>query len=124
MSLSRHYIDYVRDMLDMAQTLEQFVADMDYDEFIADRKTQLAVTRGLEVIGEAARYVPPEQRARYPNVDWRGMTGMRDWLVHAYFATRLDIVWETVQQHIPHLITYLTQMLADAEAGAGLEPDE
>ncbi|MFN8484393.1 MAG: HepT-like ribonuclease domain-containing protein [Anaerolineae bacterium] len=60
MNDERSYGDYLGDMLDMAQAVQAFVAGMSYDEFLADLKTQLAVTRALEIMGEAAKHIPPE----------------------------------------------------------------
>ena len=68
----------------------RFVADfingMTLDDFLADRKTRDAVIRNCEVIGEAIKHIPGEFRTRHPNVDWNGLAGLRDILIHQYFS--------------------------------------
>jgi uncharacterized protein with HEPN domain len=54
-------------------------------EFMGDDTLRRAFVRSLEIIGEAAKKIPDDFRARYP-ADWRAMAGMRDRLIHAYFG--------------------------------------
>jgi uncharacterized protein with HEPN domain len=119
MTRQRAYTDYLRDMLAYAADAEQFVAGMTYDQFLTDRKTQYAVTRALEVIGEAATHIPDEVRQRSPAVPWRQIIGMRNVLIHGYVALNLEMVWKTVQDDLPALKPQLAQLLTDA---AGDEP--
>ena len=57
----------------------------------------------LEIIGEAAKKVPGDLRARYPDVDWRGMAGMLDRLIHDYFWVDYELVWDVVQHLVPEV---------------------
>ncbi len=59
--------------------------------------------RSLEVIGEAVKKLPMELRAKYPQVDWSDIAGMRDVLIHHYFGIDYDIVWDVLQKEIPDL---------------------
>ena len=79
-------------------------------EFEADEKTQDAVTYRIGVIGEAARGVSDETRARLP-VDWIGITRMRNRLYHGYRELSLDIIWTTAIEDLPELILALEQHL-------------
>jgi uncharacterized protein with HEPN domain len=63
-----------------------FVAGMDAEVFAKDRKTQYAVLRALEVIGEAAKRVPPDTQARFPDTPWRQIIGMRNIIAHDYLG--------------------------------------
>ncbi len=80
----RDITDYLRDILDAAQSAEEFLGDMQYQEFIADKRTVFAVVRALEIVGEATRRIPDSVRQRYPDIPWRRMTGTRDRLIHDY----------------------------------------
>ncbi|MFX1514209.1 MAG: DUF86 domain-containing protein [Promethearchaeota archaeon] len=68
-----------------------------------DHKTIDAVLRNLEIIGEAAKNIPTDVTKKYPEVDWRGATAMRDRLIHGYFGVDIPIVWETIKTDLPEL---------------------
>jgi uncharacterized protein with HEPN domain len=83
------------------------------DEFLADIKTQDAVLRRFEVIGEAAAHLTDETRALFPDVPFHQMRGMRNIIAHVYGEVDLTIVWRTVREHIPGLITHVEGRLGD-----------
>ncbi len=89
--------DYLADILEAIRDIHTFVEGLDFVGFAADKKTINAVIRSLEVIGEAAKKIPPEIRHRYPALPWREVAGMRDKLIHEYFGIDLEIVWQTTQ---------------------------
>ena len=95
------------DMLLAAGNAQAFVAGMTPGEFTTDIKTQHAVVRALEIVGEAARTVPEEIRSTHPEIAWADLVGMRNRLVHEYFRVRLDVVWDVVVDEIPPLIEQL-----------------
>src|SRR6266571_8265255 len=64
---------------------------------------QVWMVHYLMIIGEAVRSIDPATRQRYPSVPWRQIGGMRNILVHDYFRINQQIVWETVEQHLPVL---------------------
>ena len=104
----------LRHMLDYAYTARRLAdgrtrADLDTDEML-----QLALTRAVEVIGEAARRVSEEGRNIYAQIPWRAITGTRDRLIHGYDQVNPDILWRIVAQELPPLITELERIL-DAE---------
>ena len=98
MRRKREYSDFVRDMLVYAEKAERFAADMDLASFQADERTNMAVTRALEVVGEAARHVPPAVRRRYPDVPWRKIIGIRNIVIHDYPAVDLEVIWLAIRQ--------------------------
>lgn len=111
MTPARGHLDYVRDMIAMMDKIEAFTAGLDFDRFVRDDKTYMAVIHAIEVIGEAAKHVPATVRRRHPQVPWKKMAGMRDRLIHAYFGTDATIVWETAVSLIPSLKPLLTDVL-------------
>ena len=92
----------------------RFVADfidgMTLDDFLADRKTRDAVIRNCEVIGEAIKHVPDEYRALHPEVDWSGLAGLRDVLIHQYFGVDYMSLWNIVAKECPAYCTVLAAL--------------
>jgi uncharacterized protein with HEPN domain len=111
MTSGRDYLDYFQDIVDMMDTVQKLVAGMTYDEFLQDQRTKLAVTKAIEIIGEAAKNIPGSVRDGYPNVPWRQMSGMRDKLTHAYFGIDFEIVWKTASELIPTLTPVVRDVL-------------
>ena len=72
-------------------------------QFFADRKTQDAVLRNLEIIGEAVKQLSGGLTGAHPDLPWRQIAGMRDKLVHDYFGVDLDLVWQVVDQQLASL---------------------
>ncbi|MDE2093587.1 MAG: DUF86 domain-containing protein [Burkholderiales bacterium] len=89
-------------VLDAAVDIEAFTAE-GRQAFMADRKTQSAVIRQLEIIGEAVKNLSVALTQSEPAIPWRQIAGARDRLIHAYFSVDLDAVWSMVEQDLPAL---------------------
>lgn len=109
----RRWLARVRDMLAAAEAICEYTAGMTAETFAADRRTVDAVIRNIEVLGEAARHVPDEHRARFPDVPWQDVADMRNVLVHEYFGIDLDILWQTVTRDVEALLPRLHAIVAD-----------
>ncbi|NEQ32658.1 MAG: DUF86 domain-containing protein [Leptolyngbya sp. SIO4C5] len=105
--------DYLQDILNHINLAEQFITGMTFEQFQTDDKTIFAVTRALEVIGEASKQIPLSLRENYAQIPWKGVTGMRDKLIHAYFGVKVDVLWDTTQQDLPRLKPVIQAMLRD-----------
>ncbi len=111
----RDYRDYLQDILDAVDDVEVFVGDMSFEEFKKDRKTLNAVVRSIEIIGEASKKLPDSLKAKYRELPWKEMSGMRDKLIHAYFGMDTETIWKTVKENIPPLKKSIQKMLKDQE---------
>jgi len=94
---------YLKDMLDAISDIEAFVANIDEPEFHTNKEKKYAVVRALEIIGEAAKNLSKELRAKHKEIPWKEIAGMRDKLIHGYFGIKWELVWETVKNKIPEL---------------------
>jgi len=97
-------------VLEAIATIESFTVE-GQEEFMADLKTQSAVVRQIEIIGEAVKNLDAALLANEPNVPWRQIAGTRDRLIHAYFKVDLEAVWAMVKQDLPPLKQNIRRML-------------
>jgi len=94
------YLDHI---LTAIKKTETYVLNLNYDQFVIDEKTQDAIIRQLEIIGEAAGQLDEEFKIKYPNLPWQLMQATRNKLIHEYFDVDLEVVWETLQTDLPEL---------------------
>jgi len=113
--MKKELLDYVEDIVEAMDDAVRFVEGVEYDDFVKDRKTVYAVTRAIEIIGEAVKKIPDTVKNRYPKVPWKRMAGMRDKLIHEYFGVDLRRVWNTVKKDIPNLKPLFEKILKDFE---------
>ena len=101
--MSRHTELRLLDILDAIERVFSYVKGMSYKDFMADQKTQDAVVRNIEIIGEAARGIPKVFRADNSQIPWDDIIGMRNIIVHHYFGILIDVVWDIVKKELPML---------------------
>jgi uncharacterized protein with HEPN domain len=85
---------YMWDMLDSARTIHDFVTGISSHQYLQDKKLQLAVERGIEIIGEAARHVSETFRQAHLEVPWQGIIAQRNVLAHEYGEIKQDRIWK------------------------------
>lgn len=95
--------DLVDDILISLSKIEEYICGLMYDDFVDDYKTQDAIVRNLEIIGEASKKVSSELKKQYQNIPWKMIAGTRDKLIHDYFGVNIDIVWEIAIRDVPVL---------------------
>jgi uncharacterized protein with HEPN domain len=117
MSADRDWRLLFEDIIEAAEKIEQYTRGMDFESFASNSLVTDAVVRNLEIVGEAARHVPPDVKARCPEVSWRQMNDMRNILIHAYSEVDLTIVWNAMNIDLPQSVMRLRQLLDD-EGGA------
>ncbi|MBF0288286.1 MAG: DUF86 domain-containing protein [SAR324 cluster bacterium] len=111
----RTTVDFLRDILEASNRIKAYSRGIGYDDFLADLKTQDAVVRNLEIIGEASKNLSNVFRAQYPQVPWKSLTGMRDKLIHDYFGVNLDIVWGVLKEDLGELTGQIEIILKNLE---------
>lgn len=103
--------NFISDIQEAIHRIASYTVSMTYDAFLTDIKTQDAVVRNLEIIGEAAKNISEETRTKYNQIPWRSMAGTRDRLIHHYFGVNLDIVWQIVTDELPRTTEHLKKIL-------------
>ena len=100
-------VQYLLDILASARMIRDYAKGATRHEFLVDTKLQDSVIRRIEIIGEAAGRISSAFRGENPEIPWNEIRGMRNRMIHVYDDIDMDIVWETVQQDIPRLISLL-----------------
>jgi uncharacterized protein with HEPN domain len=101
----------VEDILACIEKIKVYTQGMSYEQFCADGKTVDAVIRNLEIIGEAAVYIPLEIQEKHPELAWLEMRGMRNIMAHEYFGISLPIIWRAIEQDLTPLADGLNRLL-------------
>jgi uncharacterized protein with HEPN domain len=103
----RHMLEHAQEAIDLAQGKRR-------EDLGADRMLELALTRLVEIIGEAAARVSSAGRETHQQIPWPEIVGLRNRLVHGYDAVDLDILWDIIQIDLPPLIVALRQIIEEA----------
>jgi uncharacterized protein with HEPN domain len=111
----RRELAYLDDILECIEKIEEYLVGVDEAAFQTNRMLQDAVFRNLEVISEAAKCLPSMVTQKQPQIDWRGITRMRDKLIHHYFDVRLDVVWSTATEDLAPLKKAVTELLKELD---------
>ena len=98
-------------MLDATERITRFAEGKTREDLDSDEQLALSLVRLLEIIGEAAKCVSQGVRKANPGIEWKGIAGTRDRLIHGYFDVDLDIVWSIVQDDLPVLTKQLCDIL-------------
>lgn len=94
---------YLAHILEAITRITDYIGDQDFEAFKEDLKTQDAVIRQFEIIGEAVKQLEADFLNQYPELPWDKMVAMRNKLIHEYFAVDIAVVWKTVQKRLPEL---------------------
>jgi uncharacterized protein with HEPN domain len=108
----RNSIDYLEDIQDAITKGMNFVGNISFDEFLKDEKTQYALIRAIEIIGEASKKISDDLKTKYTSVPWSEISGMRDKLIHDYFGVNEEVVWKTAKEDLPMLKTKIEVIIS------------
>jgi len=105
----QHMLDYAREALELIRGKSR--NDLD-----SDRLLGLALSRLMEMMGEAANRVSPEYKSCYSSIPWSQIIGLRNRLIHGYDAVDMDIIWQILKQDLPILIEEMNKLFSKAES--------
>ncbi|MDX2000540.1 MAG: DUF86 domain-containing protein [Thermoanaerobaculia bacterium] len=110
--MSRDWRLHLRDMIGFCQRIQQYADGLPASSFFAHEMAYDAIVRNVELLGEAARQIPPDIRDQTPQVAWREIVGLRNVLIHSYFGIDDEILWDVVTVRVPALVLALESFAA------------
>lgn len=102
---------YLRHIVESSLEIVLYSKGMRKKDFLKDHKTQDAMIRRFEIIGEATKKLTEKTRREEASIPWKRIAGMRDRLIHDYFSVDLDLVWQTAKTGLPPLIKAVNRLL-------------
>lgn len=102
---------YLFDMLQAARQVADFVRGLSFEGYLQDPMPRMAVERGLEIVGEAARRTSASFKASHPEIPWRDLIGLRNVLTHDYGEVKQDRLWEIATRDAPGLVRLLEALV-------------
>jgi len=96
----RRVIEFLSDIKEAITRIKKYVEDLNYDQFLKDIKTQDAVVRNFEIIGEAVKLLPDNLKKKNSSIPWNKIAGIRDRLIHQYFGVNFEIIWTIIEEEL------------------------
>ena len=109
--MQRDYKTYLEDILEAIDKIERYTDKLNFNDFRDNELVVDGVVRNLEIIGEAVKKVPEEMRAKYSDIEWSKIAGIRDILIHAYFIVDIEILWDVVKNKLPTLKSEISHII-------------
>jgi uncharacterized protein with HEPN domain len=107
----RGVIEILSDIKEAISRIKKYVEDLSYDQFLKDTKTQDAVVRNFEIIGEAVKLLPEELKKRSISIPWDKIAGIRDRLIHQYFGVNYEIIWTIIEEELTDFQLSIEELL-------------
>ena len=111
--MPRDYKVYLEDIMEAIAKIERYIANLSFEEFIKKEMVIDATVRNFEVIGEAVKRIPENIKRKYPDVEWKKIAGLRDILIHEYFAIDLEILWDIIKNKLPEFKRNISKILEE-----------
>ena len=108
----RNNLLLLTDIIEAINNIEEYLTNLNADDFYNDKKTKDAVVRNLEIIGEASKQVTDDFKLKYPNVEWRETADLRNKIIHDYSGLDYVLLWEIIHLNIPSFKQKILQVIA------------
>lgn len=102
-------------ILESITEIESYISGANFDTFIQNSMMLFATVKQIEIIGEAANYITEETKAKFSEIQWRQIIGLRHILVHEYFGIDNNLIWQIVANDMPHLKKGIEEVLSSLE---------
>ncbi|MCU0633125.1 MAG: DUF86 domain-containing protein [Methanolinea sp.] len=102
---------FLYDMVTAVDKILDYTHSLALQDLLKNELVKDAVLRNIQVLGDGAKEIPPELKASHPEIDWKGITGLRDIITHQYFRVDWDIIWITIKEDLPSLSISLHHLL-------------
>ena len=109
--MKRDFVLYLEDIVECIDDVESFSKGLTRENFLKDELRQSAITRKIEIMGEAVKNIPEDIRRKYPDIEWKKIAATRDILIHAYPGIRPDWIWNIIEDDLPRLKRQITDVL-------------
>ena len=109
--MSKEPLDYIKHIFDECSFILSVTTEISKEDFLKDETLKRAISRSLEIIGEATKKISIDYKLKYNSIQWKNMAGMRDRLIHDYIGIDYSIVWDVVKNKIPDLHSQISHLL-------------
>lgn len=96
----RGLIEIPSDIKEAISRINKYIKNLNYEQFLKDLKTQDAVVRNFEIIGEAVKFLPDDLKRKTESIPWNKIAGIRDRLIHQYFGVNYEIIWTIIDEEL------------------------
>jgi len=104
-------LQFLHDIKEAINRIKSYTKELAYKDFLKDHKTQDAVVRNIEIIGEATKIISKKLKRKYPDIPWKEMAGTRDKVIHFYFGVNYDVVWSISKDELPAVFKQVNNMI-------------
>ena len=108
----RRVIEILSDIKEAISRIKIYVRDLNFDQFLKDLKTQDAVVRNFEIIGEAVKLLPDNLKNSSKSIPWNKIASIRDRLIHQYFGVNYEIIWVIIEEELADFLHQIDDLLS------------
>jgi uncharacterized protein with HEPN domain len=102
------------DIMESIAKIENYTRDITFEQLVQDERTKDAILRNIQIIGEAAKHIPDPLASTSPDIDWSGISGMRDIITHRYFRVDWNLLWTSIHGELPLLKSQIQKLAITA----------